>query len=80
MKEGTFIEISNNRIEIAKIKGPCANLLIGERTALNLMARASGIATNAYLSKQQVIQSNWKGKIAGTRKTTPGFRYFLLFI
>jgi nicotinate-nucleotide pyrophosphorylase (carboxylating) len=42
MKEGDSFEPIAG---IAKVYGPTCNLLQGERLALNLLARASGIAT-----------------------------------
>jgi len=42
--------------------------------ALNVLARASGIATKARALKKLAEEANFKGRIAGTRKTTPGFR------
>uniref|UniRef100_A0A665UYH6 Nicotinate-nucleotide pyrophosphorylase [carboxylating] n=1 Tax=Echeneis naucrates TaxID=173247 RepID=A0A665UYH6_ECHNA len=58
----------------AVVRGPARCLLLGERPALNCLARASGIAT--LCSKLQAIAkaSGWHGEVAGTRKTTPGFR------
>lgn len=40
-----------------------------ERLALNLVARASTVATNAFNLSQMT-----SSRLAGTRKTTPGFR------
>jgi len=42
LQEGTAFEPI---IEVAKVYGSARNLLLGERTALNMLARASGIAT-----------------------------------
>lgn len=47
----------------------------GERISLNLLARASGIASRAYFVSQRAKKLNWTGFLAGTRKTTPGFRW-----
>eukprot|EP01125_Pyxidicula_operculata_P022529 TRINITY_DN925_c0_g1_i2.p1 TRINITY_DN925_c0_g1~~TRINITY_DN925_c0_g1_i2.p1 ORF type:complete len:195 (-),score=33.82 TRINITY_DN925_c0_g1_i2:19-603(-) len=49
-------------------------ILLGERTALNLLARASGIATKSRQAREIADKHSFKGTIAGTRKTTPGFR------
>src|SRR5262249_47333896 len=58
--------------EFARIEGPAAVLLIGERTALNLMERLSGVAT---LTRAYVDRIEGTGaKIVDTRKTTPGLR------
>eukprot|EP00924_Labyrinthula_sp_SR-Ha-C_P000139 augustus_masked-scaffold_39-processed-gene-2.87-mRNA-1 protein AED:0.02 eAED:0.02 QI:0/-1/0/1/-1/1/1/0/298 len=57
------------------VKGPVRNILQAERTALNILSRASGVATGARKVKELVLSSNpdWTGTVAGTRKTTPGF-------
>ena len=60
--------------EVAWVTGPANKLLQGERTALNLLTRASGIASHARELREEVIRLEWKGQVAGTRKTTPGFR------
>jgi len=74
-KEGVFIDVKDGgRVEVAIVRGNARNLLVGERTALNLMARASGIATRSRHVSQLAEKNNFKGKVAGTRKTTPGFR------
>jgi len=75
---GTFItagiDSSNKRVEIALVRGEARKILAGERTALNLLSRASGIATMARKLRELADKEHFKGKIAGTRKTTPGFR------
>ena len=38
------------------------------------ITRSSGIASCARRLKQKKMDVNWHGEIAGTRKTTPGFR------
>lgn len=60
--------------QVARVKGPANKLLQGERTALNILTRASGIATYARELSKEVQRLGWKGEVAGTRKTTPGFR------
>ncbi|HEY9233366.1 MAG TPA: carboxylating nicotinate-nucleotide diphosphorylase [Blastocatellia bacterium] len=58
--------------EFARIEGPADVLLMGERTALNLLQRLSGVAT---LTKRYVDAIEGTGaKIVDTRKTTPGLR------
>ena len=56
---------------IAEIKAKTKTILIAERTALNFLNHASGIATLTYQFKQKV---NKKTKICCTRKTTPNLR------
>ena len=48
--------------------------MLGERVALNCLTRASGVATVARRLRQQADDRGWHGEVAGTRKTTPGFR------
>ena len=57
---------------IARISGNARTILMGERTALNLMQRASGIATATRAACDAVKGS--KAHIADTRKTMPGLR------
>ncbi|MBI4682508.1 MAG: carboxylating nicotinate-nucleotide diphosphorylase [Nitrospirae bacterium] len=59
---------------IARIKGKTRSLLIAERTALNILQRMSGIATLTCNYVKAV--KGFKVKIADTRKTAPGLRFF----
>ena len=60
------------RGEIARVSGNARALLTGERTALNLLGRLSGIAT---LTRRFVDAVEGTGAtILDTRKTTPGLR------
>lgn len=57
---------------IARLHGSLDTLLIGERVALNLVMRLSGIAT---LTRKYVEQiSDLPTQLVDTRKTTPGLR------
>lgn len=67
-------EISAVPFKAAYVRGPCRNILLGERTALNILARASGIATAAREVVSVARATGWHGEVAGTRKVTPGFR------
>ncbi|KAM3864687.1 nicotinate-nucleotide pyrophosphorylase [carboxylating]-like [Diretmus argenteus] len=58
----------------AVVRGPARCLLLGERPALNCLARASGIATRCSQLQRMATAVGWHGQVAGTRKTTPGFR------
>lgn len=58
---------------IALLRGSTRNLLIGERVALNLLQRMSGIATLTNKFVNELGDS--KTKILDTRKTTPNLRY-----
>jgi len=68
-------EIQQSEV-LLELEGPIKGILKGERTALNLLMRMSGIATATHKLIKKVQQVNSKIKIACTRKTTPGFRYF----
>lgn len=59
---------------ILEIKGTFRALLTGERLALNLMQRMSGIATET--AKYVAETKGSKVKILDTRKTVPGLRTF----
>lgn len=72
-KEGEFLEGSPT-CEVAYVGGEARNILLAERVVLNVISRCSGVATQARRVKQMVDSIGWKGMIAGTRKTTPGFR------
>ncbi len=61
---------------VAELKGSAKSILLGERTALNIMMRMSGIATETSKIVDLAKTINPKLRIACTRKTTPGFRYF----
>ena len=68
IKDGS--KIKKNRV-IAEVKAKTKTVLIAERTALNFLNHASGIAT---LTNQFVEKVNKKTKICCTRKTTPNLR------
>ncbi len=59
---------------IAEITGKTKSLLIGERTALNLLQRLSGIAT--LTAKYSAAVKGTGARIVDTRKTVPGLRFF----
>jgi nicotinate-nucleotide pyrophosphorylase (carboxylating) len=73
LKEGD--EINNGDI-IMRIRGNCVKILNVERLVLNFLGRMSGIAslTNAFVKEARAV--NEKIRVAGTRKTTPGFRKY----
>uniref|UniRef100_A0A8B9NE97 Nicotinate-nucleotide pyrophosphorylase [carboxylating] n=1 Tax=Accipiter nisus TaxID=211598 RepID=A0A8B9NE97_9AVES len=62
------------RTVVAEVEGPGAGLLLAERVALNCLGRCSGVATAAARAVTVARESGWAGTVAGTRKTTPGFR------
>jgi nicotinate-nucleotide pyrophosphorylase (carboxylating) len=57
---------------ICELHGPLQALLTGERVALNILQRMSGIAT--LTSRYVAAVSGTKARILDTRKTTPGLR------
>jgi nicotinate-nucleotide pyrophosphorylase (carboxylating) len=59
---------------LLELEGPATALVAGERTALNLAMRLSGIAT---ATSDLAAQLDGTGvRLADTRKTTPGLRLF----
>lgn len=69
VNDGDYVEKGTIIIEV---EGSTRSLLMGERLALNLMQRLSGIATktNSYVT----AINGYKAKLVDTRKTTPGHR------
>jgi len=72
-KDGSLIK-ANQTILI--IKGNARDVLTCERTALNLLSRMCGIATQTSNLKKQIKQTGSKSKLFATRKTAPGLRFF----
>jgi nicotinate-nucleotide pyrophosphorylase (carboxylating) len=68
--EGTFVQ--SPPAAVAELSGPARTVLIGERTALNLLARLSGVATVTRRYVDAVAGT--RATILDTRKTTPGLR------
>jgi nicotinate-nucleotide pyrophosphorylase (carboxylating) len=68
VKDGS--KVRKNKV-IAEVQAKTKTILVAERTALNFLNHASGIATLTYQFKQKV---NKKTKICCTRKTTPNLR------
>jgi nicotinate-nucleotide pyrophosphorylase (carboxylating) len=58
--------------QLATLHGPLASILKGERTALNIVQRMSGISTltNRFVKAVE----GTRARITDTRKTVPGFR------
>ena len=70
--DGTYIEDVKTPVVVAKLKGPAQAILKGERLALNIMQRLSGIATQ---TRRYTSLASPKGiAILDTRKTSPGLR------
>jgi len=68
-------KLKSNQI-ILQISGNARTILSCERTALNLLSRMSGIATQANLLVSKIRKINKKTKLYSTRKTAPGLRFF----
>mmetsp|Transcript_10484 Transcript_10484/g.22221 ORF Transcript_10484/g.22221 Transcript_10484/m.22221 type:complete len:295 (-) Transcript_10484:1054-1938(-) len=72
--EGEYKDITNEKVCLAIVTGPVQNILRGERTALNSLSRCSGVASLSRVAVDRARSLGWEGYVAGTRKTTPGFR------
>jgi nicotinate-nucleotide pyrophosphorylase (carboxylating) len=73
-RDGRFLRAGD---PIMDVRGPVRAILAGERTALNILQRLSGIAT---LTRRYVQALPQRGRPGGpliydTRKTTPGLRF-----
>lgn len=69
-KDGS--KVKQNQI-IMTVTGNAGNILTCERTALNLLTRMSGIATQTDALVKKIPK---RTKLYATRKTAPGLRYF----
>lgn len=76
----TFLARDGDRVtpgtKVMRIRGPAAGILTSERLALNFIMMMSGIATATKILVDKARKVNPKVRIAGTRKTTPGFRKY----
>ncbi|KAI0011412.1 Quinolinate phosphoribosyl transferase [Xylariaceae sp. FL0662B] len=75
--EGSYInrpKDGSGKTNVASVRGPARGLLLGERVGLNLLARCSGVATVSRDLLLSLRSAGYEGILAGTRKTTPGFR------
>jgi nicotinate-nucleotide pyrophosphorylase (carboxylating) len=70
-EDGDAVEPGQTLLEV---KGPAAALLSGERTALNIVGRMSGIATVTARIVDEVADTSPGTRVAATRKTLPGLR------
>ncbi|MFX1384773.1 MAG: carboxylating nicotinate-nucleotide diphosphorylase [Promethearchaeota archaeon] len=61
---------------VVELKGNVREILLGERTGLNLVTRMSAITTTARKYAELIKVSGKNVKMACTRKTTPGIRIF----
>jgi nicotinate-nucleotide pyrophosphorylase (carboxylating) len=67
--DGTAVECGT---VLADLTGPVRALLVAERTVLNLVSRASGIATSTR--RWADVLAGTGAQVLDTRKTTPGLR------
>jgi nicotinate-nucleotide pyrophosphorylase (carboxylating) len=67
--EGSY---DGRRRVVARIEGPAAAILTGERTALNFLQRLSGVASASRRAVELVAGTD--AVVIDTRKTTPGLR------
>jgi len=63
-----------NGTVLLSLEGPAKGILLVERTALNIIGRMSGIATQTKTLADLVRAENPRCRVAGTRKTAPGLR------
>jgi len=72
-KDGSHVKPTET---VMIISGTAQAVLSCERTALNLLSRMSGIATQTNLLVENIRKINPKINLYSTRKTAPGLRYF----
>lgn len=76
-QEGELLDpstVKTGKLPVAKVSGEARNIMLAERTALNLLSRCSGISTASRKIVTMARETGYEGIIAGTRKTTPGLR------
>jgi len=72
-KDGSLVSMGD---EVLRVTGSARAILSGERVALNIVMRMSGIATLTNSLVRKCRKINPDVRVAATRKTTPGFRSF----
>ncbi|MFH2109733.1 MAG: carboxylating nicotinate-nucleotide diphosphorylase [Candidatus Bathyarchaeota archaeon] len=70
-RDGSKVEA---RKVLLTVEGPARALLAGERTALNIVGRMAGIATQTAEAVRLAAARNPTIRVAATRKTLPGLR------
>ncbi|MFL6324647.1 MAG: carboxylating nicotinate-nucleotide diphosphorylase [Nitrososphaeraceae archaeon] len=73
VKDGSMIKKGSIVMEII---GKALSIMKAERTALNLIMRMSGIATETRKFVSSIDDHSISVRIASTRKTAPGLRFF----
>ncbi len=71
VRDGTWVD---RAARLMRLAGPAAPILSGERLALNLLQRLSGVATVTRRYVDEVAGT--RASVSDTRKTTPGLRVF----
>jgi len=61
---------------VLRVRGAGMKILKAERLVLNFLGRMSGIATLTARFVEEARRANARIRVAGTRKTTPGFRKY----
>ena len=73
VKDGTKVKPNQ---KILQVSGNTQSVLSCERTALNLLSRMSGIATQTSFLVSKIRKVSKKTNLYSTRKTAPGLRIF----
>jgi len=68
-------EVPSNTV-IAEVEGDGRAILAVERTALNIFSRMCGVATATRRLVKKLKDAGLNVRVAATRKTAPGLRYF----
>lgn len=69
VEEGTAVPVMT---PVARVAGNARSILAGERLALNLLQRLSGVATST--AQYVAAVEGTRARVVDTRKTTPGLR------
>ena len=72
LADGSRLDAGDVPARVATVEGPARAVITGERTALNLLGRLSGVATLTARYAERVEGTG--ATILDTRKTTPGLR------
>ncbi len=73
VREGAWVRAGASVLEVS---GPTRAILAAERTALNLLQRMSGVATETRRCADIARRARRGTRVAATRKTAPGLRAF----
>ncbi|HDK25565.1 MAG TPA: carboxylating nicotinate-nucleotide diphosphorylase [Candidatus Atribacteria bacterium] len=63
-------------VELILLEGKARDILVAERTVLNILMRMTAIATMTKNIQDRIKAIGSRSKVAATRKTLPGFIYF----